>query len=77
MKWLLIASVTTVAAATAAEARKAEQGARQHAKTQHSYTKRDYDRKPISVTRPPNTSHYTYQDLPLWAARAFQPPAKR
>ena len=37
------------------------------------FTQRDYDRLPIRVTRPPNSSHYKYQNYPLWAARAFEP----
>jgi len=41
------------------------------------FTRRDYDRLPISVTRPPNAGHYTFQGYPLWAARAFEPPWTR
>ena len=41
------------------------------------FTQRDYDRLPIRITRPPNSAHYIYQDYPLWAARAFQPPNRR
>ena len=44
-----------------------------HRLSRRRFTKREYDRLPIRVTRPGNTGHYTFQDFPHWAARAFQP----
>jgi hypothetical protein len=44
-----------------------------HRRSRRGFTKREYDRLPIRITRPGNTGHYTYQDFPHWAARAFQP----
>jgi hypothetical protein len=41
------------------------------------FSKREYDRLPIRTTRPDNTGHYTFQDFPHWAARAFQRPDTR
>jgi len=41
------------------------------------YTRRERDRLPIRITRPPGTGHYTYDDYPEWAARAFQPNLNR
>jgi hypothetical protein len=87
MKTLLVALATTGLLITAwpqaSEAGK--KGYRSHNKSKASrsyrykrrYSRRDYDRLPISVTRPPNTGHYTFQGHPLWAARAFQPPWNR
>lgn len=49
---------------------------KKHRHAQHGSrldTRRDYDRLPIRVTHPPNAGWYTYDNYPLWAARAFQP----
>jgi hypothetical protein len=48
-----------------------------HRLSRRRFTKREYDRLPIRTTRPGNTSHYTYQDFPHWAARAFEKPWNR
>lgn len=56
-----------------------KKGSKSHVRRSHRrrFTRRDYDRLPISITRPPNTSHYVHQGYPLWAARAFQPRRSR
>jgi hypothetical protein len=48
-----------------------------HRLSRRRFTKRQYDRLPIRTTRPGNTGHYTFQDFPHWAARAFEKPWNR
>lgn len=85
MKTLIIALAATGVALAAAPSESVA-GNKHYKKSGKSYvgrthrrrfTRREYDRLPISVTRPPNTSHYFYQDYPHWAARAFQPRQNR
>ena len=85
MRTLIIAlAVTGVALAAAPTASIAgtkhyKKGGKPHVSRSHRrrFSRRDYNRLPIRITRPPNTSHYIYQDYPLWAARAFQPRRSR
>jgi hypothetical protein len=85
MKTLIIAVVAASFALTTApadsfagkrHAKKSGKSYLGHGRRRH-FSRRDYDRLPIRITRPPNTSHYIYQDFPLWAAHAFQPHHKR
>jgi len=46
---------------------------RSHKRQYHRYD----ERFPISVSRPPNTGHYTFQGYPAWAARALEPARTR
>jgi hypothetical protein len=46
---------------------------RRHRAERHRFTQRELDTLPIRITQPPDTSHYVYDDYPVWAARAFQP----
>lgn len=76
---LAIALTIGVATATAGITTQDANAAYKGKKYRHSYhrprtyTRRDYDRLPIRVTHPPNAGWYTYDNYPLWAARAFQP----
>ena len=81
MKTLIIA-IAAAAFSLTALPHASEAGAKKHRYAGKSYlrqshrqrlSRRDYDRLPIRITRPPNTAHYTFQDYPHWAARAFQP----
>ncbi|MFT5507494.1 MAG: hypothetical protein ACI89J_000558 [Hyphomicrobiaceae bacterium] len=85
MKTLIIAiaaagfSLTALPSTSEAGAKKYRHAGKSYHRKNHRrrFSRHDYNRLPISVTRPPNTGHYTYQGYPLWAARALQPRSNR
>lgn len=71
---ILTIAALTILIAPADAAKRGKAKAKYNAWSAASEQRRaNVDRLPIRITKPDNARHYKFQDVPLWAARAFEP----